>query len=65
MAEDEFAYTTRLISFDLSNFSAWHSRSQLLPKLLNERGTGAAIRAAFLGEELSMARKALNVGLED
>ncbi|KAI1506617.1 hypothetical protein F5X99DRAFT_403979 [Biscogniauxia marginata] len=38
MAEDEFAYTTRMIQGNLSNFSAWHHRSQLIPRVLDERG---------------------------
>ncbi|KAI2462870.1 protein prenylyltransferase [Annulohypoxylon bovei var. microspora] len=65
MVEDEFAYTTVKISADLSNFSAWHSRSQLLLRLLGERGADDAARKAFLEEELAFVRDALNVGPED
>ncbi|KAI0891335.1 protein prenylyltransferase [Annulohypoxylon nitens] len=65
MVEDEFAYTTGKISHDLSNFSAWHNRSQLLLRLLEERGADDAARKAFLEEELSFVRDALNVGPED
>ncbi|KAI1451233.1 protein prenylyltransferase [Annulohypoxylon moriforme] len=65
MVEEEFAYTTGKISADLSNFSAWHNRSQLLLRLLEERGADGAARKAFLEEELSFVRDALNVGPED
>ena len=61
MAEDEFAYTTRMIRLNLSNFSAWHNRSQLIPRLLDERGANDETRAAFLLEELSYVGGGLNV----
>lgn len=48
MAEAEFAYTDRMINGDLSNFSAWHGRSKLIPRLLEERGAGDAERKKFL-----------------
>jgi geranylgeranyl transferase type-2 subunit alpha len=50
MVEAEFAYTERMINTDLSNFSAWHSRSKLIPRLLEERGADDAARRAFLDE---------------
>ncbi|KAI1084092.1 hypothetical protein F5B20DRAFT_526674 [Whalleya microplaca] len=65
MAEDEFAYTTKMIGTDLSNFSAWHNRSQLILRVLDERGADDKARAAFLVEELSFVRGALNVGPDD
>lgn len=65
MAEDEFAYTTKMIRQSLSNFSAWHNRSQLIPKVLEQRGADDRARAAFLVEELDLVRDALNVGPED
>ncbi|KAK3938383.1 hypothetical protein QBC46DRAFT_410281 [Diplogelasinospora grovesii] len=65
MAEDEYAYTTKIIGFNLSNFSAWHYRSQLIVRLLDRRGGGDRMRAAFLDEELSVVRRALNVGPDD
>jgi geranylgeranyl transferase type-2 subunit alpha len=48
MVEAEFEYTYRMIQTDLSNFSAWHSRSKLIPRLLDERGADDAARRAFL-----------------
>ena len=37
MTETEFKYTTKMIESNLSNFSAWHNRSKLIPRLLNEQ----------------------------
>lgn len=52
MVESEFEYTTKVIHGQdgLSNFSAWHRRSKLIPKLLNERGTDDAGRRQFLDD---------------
>ncbi|RBR10787.1 uncharacterized protein FIESC28_09318 [Fusarium coffeatum] len=65
MVEKEFEYTTKMIKSNLSNFSAWHNRSQLIPRLLQERGANPKIRAMFLDEELSFVREGLDVGPED
>ncbi|KAF3352272.1 T-complex protein 1 subunit delta [Verticillium dahliae VDG1] len=65
MSEAEFAYTERMISAGLSNFSAWHHRSRVIPRLLNERGLNDAERRAFLDAEFSLVRRALDVGPED
>ncbi|GFP58526.1 hypothetical protein ACSS6W_005772 [Trichoderma asperelloides] len=65
MAEDEFAYTTAMIRQNLSNFSAWHNRSLLIPKVLEQRGADDKARAAFLAQELDLVREGLNVGPED
>ena len=48
--QEEFDYTTRMIRTNLSNFSAWHNRSKLIPKLLTERGASASERKAMLDE---------------
>jgi geranylgeranyl transferase type-2 subunit alpha len=48
MVASEFDYTDRMINTDLSNFSAWHSRSKLIPRLLDERGADDKARRAFL-----------------
>ncbi|OAA76347.1 protein prenyltransferase [Akanthomyces lecanii RCEF 1005] len=60
MAESEFAYTTKMIKGDLSNFSAWHNRAQLIPRLLVEREADDSSRRAFLDQG-----NGLNVGPED
>jgi len=50
MVEEEFEYTTRMIHGDkgLSNFSAFHRRSKLIPRLLDERRASAEQRKKFL-----------------
>lgn len=47
VAEQELHYTTRMIESNLSNFSAWHSRSKLIPEILNERKADSGERRAF------------------
>jgi geranylgeranyl transferase type-2 subunit alpha len=48
MVEDEFAYTTKMVHAHLSNFSAWHTRSKLIPRLLDERKASDQERKEFL-----------------
>lgn len=48
MTEEEFTYTTKMIGSNLSNFSAWHNRSKLIPKLLDERKADGTARRIFL-----------------
>lgn len=50
MVESEFAYTTKMIKASLSNFSAWHNRSKLIPRLLDERDASNAARRQFLDD---------------
>lgn len=59
MAEQEFEYTTKMIHTNLSNFSAWHARSQLIPRLLDERDASAADRKQMLDNELELITTAL------
>lgn len=65
LAQEEFAFTTMMIGRNLSNFSAWHHRSQLILTVLAERSCNDEARAAFLGKELDMVREGLNLGPED
>lgn len=52
LVEPEFEYTTKMIHGPngLSNFSAWHRRSKLIPRLLNEREADDATRQKFLDD---------------
>ena len=50
MTEQEFEYTTKMINSNLSNFSAWHNRSKLIPRLLGERNADHKSRRKFLDE---------------
>ncbi|RYP80729.1 hypothetical protein DL769_002326 [Monosporascus sp. CRB-8-3] len=65
MAEDELAYSRRKIDGDLSNFSAWHNRSRLILRVLDERGADNKARAQFLDKELALVKEGLNVGPDD
>lgn len=48
MANEEFEYTTKMIKTDLSNFSAWHNRTKLILRLLNERSASDSERRQWL-----------------
>ena len=64
MVEAEFAYTYDMIKTDLSNFSAWHSRSKLIPRLLDERGADDAARRTFLDKGLSFPSSEIPTALK-
>ncbi|MCJ1350059.1 MAG: Rab geranylgeranyltransferase [Icmadophila ericetorum] len=59
MAREEFDYTTRMITTKMSNFSAWHSRSKLIPKLLDEAAAGDEERRKLLDKEIAWIQEAL------
>nr|POE65941.1 geranylgeranyl transferase type-2 subunit alpha [Quercus suber] len=59
MTEQEYEYTTKMIHTNLSNFSAWHARSQLIPRLLNERAASTDARKRMLDNELELITTAL------
>ncbi|KAM3459752.1 hypothetical protein MY5147_007029 [Beauveria neobassiana] len=65
LAQEEFAFTTRMSGRNLSNFCAWHHRSQLILKVVAEQYCNDEARAAFLGQELDTVREGLNLGPED
>ena len=48
MARQEFDYTTKMIGLNLSNFSAWHNRTKLILRLLDEEVATADERRAML-----------------
>ncbi|KAI9883913.1 MAG: hypothetical protein M1823_004301 [Watsoniomyces obsoletus] len=53
MVESEFQYTWQMIRTNLSNFSAWHYRANLIPRLLDERGGDGDTRRKFIDEDLT------------
>jgi len=57
--EAEFEYTTKMIQSNLSNFSAWHNRSQLIPRLLDEREASAESRKELFDAEFELITTAL------
>ncbi|KAF3225666.1 Rab geranylgeranyltransferase [Orbilia oligospora] len=59
LVEQEFAYTTTMYGKDLSNFSAWHNRSKLIPRVLSERGATIEERRTFLDGELGEMQTAV------
>lgn len=63
-AAAEFAYTLSKISDQFSNYSAWHYRSTLLPKVCPADGDEAAVNSVSqdaLGEEFSMLASAFYI----
>lgn len=50
MVRSEFEYTTRMINTNLSNFSAWHNRSRLIPRLLQEEEASEETRRKLLDD---------------
>jgi geranylgeranyl transferase type-2 subunit alpha len=59
MAREEYDYADRMFRTDLSNFSALHARSKLIPRLLAEKGAGIAERKERLEDELEMILEAI------
>jgi geranylgeranyl transferase type-2 subunit alpha len=59
LAQSEFDYTTKMISSNLSNFSAWHARSRILPRLLSEQNASPTARIAAYDAESALLTRAL------
>lgn len=50
MAKDELDYTSKMVGANLSNFSAWHNRTQLILRILNENSATDAERKKMLDD---------------
>lgn len=50
MAMDELDYTTKMINSNLSNFSAWHNRTKLISRVLDEKSADDNERKQMLDE---------------
>lgn len=50
MATSELDYTTRMIKANLSNFSAWHNRTKLICKILDEKSASDDERKQMLDQ---------------
>ena len=59
LAETEFQYTTKVIQTNLSNFSAWHYRGNLIPRLLADRGAADTERRKMLDDEFEFIKRGL------
>ncbi|GES61790.1 geranylgeranyl transferase type II alpha subunit [Aspergillus terreus] len=59
MTQSEFDYAKKMIGTNLSNFSAWHYRTKLIQRLLNEKSAGDEERRKMLDDELELIHRAL------
>lgn len=59
LIESEYEYTTKMVRAKWSNFSAWHYRSVVLPRLLGLRQASPEDRRRMFDAELSFLKNAL------
>ncbi|GKZ37108.1 Rab geranylgeranyltransferase [Aspergillus brasiliensis] len=59
MTQTEYEYAKKMIGANLSNFSAWHYRTKLIQRMLNEKSASDAERKAMLDDELNLIHRAL------
>jgi len=48
--EEEFAFTTAMYERNMSNYSAWHQRTKIIPRLLDRRCASTLKRRKFLDD---------------
>ncbi|KAI5778514.1 hypothetical protein EDC01DRAFT_634616 [Geopyxis carbonaria] len=67
LVKEEYEYTSRVVRGvgGMTNYSAWHQRSTLIPKLLKERGCDTQERMDFLEDELELLKRAIVTDPED
>ncbi|KAF8244280.1 protein prenylyltransferase [Wilcoxina mikolae CBS 423.85] len=67
MVKDEFEYTMRMIMEvgGMKNYSAWHQRSVLIPRLLEEQGRSEQEKMDFFEDELELLERAITTDPED
>ncbi|KAK9463389.1 uncharacterized protein V1516DRAFT_667638, partial [Lipomyces oligophaga] len=63
LARQEFDYTTTKINSNFSNFSAWHNRTKLIPRLLKKEPSLDAVE--LLGQELNLITQAIYTDPDD
>ena len=59
LCEKEYAYTTQMVRGNLSNFSAWHQRSILIPQILKHREASPEEREKLFDSELAFCKDAV------
>lgn len=63
LVNEEFAFTTTKINANFSNFSAWHNRAKLIPRLLQENSD--INPTEFYKKELDYIRQAIYTDPDD
>ncbi|XP_038898638.1 geranylgeranyl transferase type-2 subunit alpha 1 isoform X2 [Benincasa hispida] len=63
--DKEMKYTTDMIDTNFSNYSAWHNRSVLLAKLLNQKAEGYFPVERVLNEEYELVHQAIFTDPDD